>query len=61
VVQGNARLSIAHAFRNPALGGWRLSVRVVRANPRQAVELRGVLMRGGKALTETWSYVLPRE
>jgi glucan biosynthesis protein len=33
----------------------------VRPNPRQAVELRGVLMRGGKALTETWSYVLPRE
>ena len=61
VVQGDARLSIAHAFRNPAVGGWRLSVRVVRANPRQAVELRGVLTRGGEALTETWSYVLPPE
>jgi glucans biosynthesis protein len=61
VVQGDARLSIAHAFRNRTLGGWRLSVRVVRANPRQPVELRGVLTRGGVALTETWSYVLPPE
>jgi hypothetical protein len=36
-------------------------VRIVRANPREAVELCGVLTRGGEALTETWSYMLPRE
>lgn len=47
-------------YRNDVTGGWRLSLRVRRADESQPLEMRAVL-RGGdnKALSETWSYVLP--
>lgn len=46
---------------NVELGGWRLTFDVERTDPRRAIELRAFLRRGGDALTETWSYLLPAE
>lgn len=44
---------------NPAINGWRLTLRVKIRNVAQAVELRAALSANGKPLTETWSYQLP--
>lgn len=46
---------------NAELGGWRLTFDLEHTDPRRAIELRAFLRRGGDALTETWSYLLPAE
>jgi glucans biosynthesis protein len=61
VVDGPGQVTAVNAFRNPDIGGWRMSVRVVRGNPGAPIELRGVLTLGDEPLSETWSYVLPAE
>jgi glucans biosynthesis protein len=56
---GNAERLRAHAYANPATGGWRVSIEFFRPDHRQAVELRAFLRAGDRVLSETWSYALP--
>ena len=58
-VGDNAELLDSVLERNPALRGWRLTLRVKVKNPAQAVEMRAALAQGDRPLTETWSYQLP--
>lgn len=58
-VGDNADLIDSVLERNPAIRGWRLTLRVKVKNPAQAVEMRAELAQGDKPLTETWSYQLP--
>ncbi|MDB5877460.1 MAG: mdoG [Variovorax sp.] len=58
-VGDNAELIDSVLERNPAIRGWRLTLRVKVKNPSQAVEMRAALAQGDKPLTETWSYQLP--
>lgn len=44
---------------SPATGGWRIALWVQRTDAARAIELRAVLQRQGKAVSETWSYILP--
>ena len=57
----NAVLRERNLFRNPVSGAWRMTVRIKRADPAKPVELRGFLTHDGKAISETWSYILPAE
>jgi glucans biosynthesis protein len=57
---GNARLLQAHAWRHPD-GGWRMALRVQRTDPAQPVELRAFLRHGARALTETWTALIPHD
>lgn len=54
----NGELLEQQLFRNTHTGGWRLSLRYRRKN-EQPLEMRAMLHRNGKAVSETWSYVLP--
>lgn len=56
---GNAERLRAHAYPNPAAGGWRVSIEFFRRDPRQPVELRAFLRAGERVLSETWSYAIP--
>ncbi|WP_281279058.1 glucan biosynthesis protein G [Pigmentiphaga humi] len=58
-VGGNGEVLENVLQRNPAIQGWRLTLRVKVKDPRQPLELRAALVDGKKALTETWSYQLP--
>ena len=58
-VGDNADLLESVLERNPAIKGWRLTLRLKVKNPAQPVEMRAALMQGEKPLTETWSYQLP--
>lgn len=58
-VSNNGELIDAQLQPNPAINGWRLTLRVKIRNVAQAVELRAALTANGKPLTETWSYQLP--
>jgi periplasmic glucans biosynthesis protein len=44
-----------HVIKNPVTGGWRLSFQVSRKTDKP-LELRAFLEKGGRALTETWTY-----
>jgi glucans biosynthesis protein len=59
-VESNAEVRETIAHRNEVTGGWRLALRVARADASKPVELRAYLRsRNGGALSETWSYILP--
>jgi periplasmic glucans biosynthesis protein len=58
-ISGNGELLDAQLQPNPAIGGWRLSLRVKVKNLAEATELRAALVSGERTLTETWSYQLP--
>ena len=53
---GQQLASIVH--RNDVTGGWRMVVKVRRADKDKPVELRAVLRNGANPLSETWSYVI---
>ena len=55
----NAELVSSAVERNPAINGWRLTLRMRVKDPAQPVELRAALVSGSKTLSETWSYQLP--
>jgi glucans biosynthesis protein len=57
----NGRLMEVNAYRNEVTGGWRMTIRLRRADDKKVVELRGFLSKGNTALSETWSYILPPE
>ena len=50
----------ARAYPHPQ-GGWRMQMRALRSNPTQPLELRAYLQLGPRALTETWTALIPGE
>jgi glucans biosynthesis protein len=58
---GNAKILESIAFRNEATGGWRVALKLRRADDKKPVELRGFLRNGTETISETWSYLLPPE
>lgn len=58
-VGGNGELLERQTYRNDAVGGWRLSLRLRRVDSSKPVELRAYLKGESSTLSETWSYVLP--
>ncbi len=56
----NARVIDSRAWPHPQ-GGWRMQLRVQRLNPEQSVELRAFLQHDSRALTETWTALIPKE
>jgi glucans biosynthesis protein len=58
-VDANGEILERHTRRNEVTGGWRSVVRVRRLDRGKAVELRAHLIHNDKAVSETWSYILP--
>jgi glucans biosynthesis protein len=56
---GEVREVVTH--RNDVTGGWRLVLRVARADASKPVELRAYLRTPASTVSETWSYALPPE
>ena len=57
----NARVVESLAYRNPATGAWRMTVRVERlksAEPIQPIELRAFLQHNNQTLSETWTNLI---
>ena len=54
----NGRIVESLAYKNPATGHWRMTVRLQRTNPAQPVELRAFLQHSGNAVSETWTYLV---
>ena len=55
----NGKIVESNAYRVEATGAWRMTVRVQQLDPTQPTELRAFLQADAKALTETWSNLLP--
>lgn len=57
----NARVAESLAYRNPATGAWRMTLRVERlktAGPAQPIELRAFLQHNHQTLSETWTNLI---
>lgn len=60
----NARVVESLAYRNPATGAWRMTLRVERlqathaAEPAQPIELRAFLQHNQQTLSETWTNLI---
>jgi periplasmic glucans biosynthesis protein len=54
----NGRVIEQLAYRNPAAGGWRMTVRVERLDRARPVELRAFLQHDNHILSETWSNII---
>jgi len=54
----NGKVIETNAYRVPANGAWRMSVRVQRIDAKQPVELRAFLQQSTHALTETWTSII---
>ena len=57
----NARVVESLAYRNPATGAWRMTVRVERlktTEPIQPIELRAFLQHNNQTLSETWTNLI---
>ena len=60
----NARVVESLAYRNPATGTWRMTLRVERlktanaAEPAQPIELRAFLQHDNQTLSETWTNLI---
>ena len=58
----NGRVLESMAYRNPATGAWRATLRVERINPAQPVELRAFLQTDSngatRTLSETWTNLI---
>ncbi len=55
----NAQLLEQNAYRVAASGHWRMTIRGLRRDPAQAVELRAFLRSNDNTLSETWTYLIP--
>ena len=53
--ESNAKILESSAFPNEVTGGWRVALRLRRADDKKPVELRGFLKSDGKPVSETWS------
>jgi glucans biosynthesis protein len=60
-IDANGEILERHTRRNEPTNSWRSVVRFRRIDRGKPVELRAHLTHAGKAVTETWSYVLPPE
>ncbi len=54
----NGRVLESLAYRNPATGAWRMTLRVQRLNPAQPVELRAFLKHDNHTVSETWTNLI---
>ena len=60
----NARMVESLAYRNPATGAWRMTLRVERLKPtepaqaNQPIELRAFLQNNNHTLSETWTNLI---
>jgi len=54
----NARVVESLAYKNPATGTWRMTLRVQTLNPTQPVELRAFLQYQQQTLSETWTNLI---
>lgn len=54
----NGKVVETNAYRVPATGAWRMSLRVKRLDVKQPVELRAFLQSTSHALTETWTSII---
>jgi glucans biosynthesis protein len=54
----NGRVVERNAYRHAATGRWRMTLRVLRLDPKQPVELRAFLQQSTHALTETWTTLI---
>ena len=45
------------AYRNPATGGWRMTVRIQRLQADRPIELRAFLQHDNHAVSETWTHI----
>ena len=54
----NGRLLEQNAYRNPATGGWRMTLHVQRLDVTRPLELRAFLKSANDALTETWTTLI---
>jgi len=57
----NATVLERNAYRNPATGTWRMTLRIKRLASPQPVELRAFLQTHDHTLTETWTTILPTD
>ena len=55
---GNGRVLESNAYRNPATGQWRMTVRIQRQKADQPVELRAFLQHDNHAVSETWTHII---
>ena len=57
----NGRIVESLAYKNPATGHWRMTLRLQRADlaqPAKPVELRAFLQLNGNAVSETWTNLI---
>jgi glucans biosynthesis protein len=54
----NGRVLETLAYKNPATGAWRMTLRVQRLNPAMPVELRAFLQHNNQTLSETWTNLI---
>ena len=54
----NGRVLESIAYKNPATGGWRMTLRVQRLDVAQPVELRAFLQSDNHTLSETWTNLI---
>ena len=55
----NGELMERNLFKNHVNGLWRMTVRIRRIDQAKPTELRASLRQGQKAVSETWSYIVP--
>ncbi len=54
----NGRVTETLAYKNPATGAWRMTLRVQRLDPGLPVELRAFLQHNNQTLSETWTNLI---
>ena len=54
----NGRITESLAYKNPATGHWRMTLRLHPIDSAQPVELRAFLQHSGHAVSETWTYLV---
>jgi glucans biosynthesis protein len=55
----NGEILEKQLYPNDVTGGWRLSIKLKRADKDKPVELRATVRDGKGPISETWSYILP--
>lgn len=54
----NGKILENAAYRNPATGQWRMTVRVQRQQTDRPIELRAFLQHDNNAVSETWTHII---
>ena len=54
----NGKVLESNAYRNPATGQWRMTLRVQRLKADRPIELRAFLQHNNHAVSETWTHIL---